>query len=586
MPTRDIVVPNQFSTIQSRLAILLGLRDEEIRCELQHEWEHSIRTAWLVDFIHICAVRATGESYQRDACHGFFLLIFGTILFPYSSNLIDGALAQLMEGLTPARFLWATRWNPGNLMAIRIFLQRQIALHTGSCGQTQQLHLQTSFYEFGKFDACGARVSFRSSTSRSIPLTRSELSQQPQHMWLSSIHRDSHLFVGFARHRFRGHCSAFAPYGTRVALTRLRNVLTTGVASISNSCTSKDGRRTTTRHLRTRYSTDANTFPNTVNAGYTTSNTHGTIHCAFRSPYGTSLPTTQMASILVDSASFTALEGMVNQLATSMATNMTELMAMLKDQNLASSGFTPPPEYRPTVDPNPVVPPIYVTDNEDVSFSAMTHVLAIHLVNDSLPLPPAPTTVPLPPYFLIHGFNYACVAIASYASSSFDLHCPAANGPSALDWFMTLKVGDVPTLTYLSQKFLDQYRFCAETPHTLLDLSMTEMREGQTFQAYATEWRGKAAKHIPPITERQQAGIKLDMGVKLGRIEGPSRKKDGEASKRQTTGSSRKSKDATVGTVNSGHQASQPISMDYTHALQTSQAYAHPVHYTQLYPAQ
>ncbi|PKI31441.1 hypothetical protein CRG98_048168, partial [Punica granatum] len=75
---------------------------------------------------------------------------------------------------------------------------------------------------------------------------------------------------------------------------------------------------------------------------------------------------------------------------------------------------------------------------------------------------------------------------------------------SALDWFMTLKAGDVPTWTDLSQKFLNQYRFCAETPPTLLDLSMTEMKEGQAFEAYTTEWRGRAAKHIPPITERQQ----------------------------------------------------------------------------------
>ncbi|PKI70603.1 hypothetical protein CRG98_009108 [Punica granatum] len=96
MPTRDIVVPNQFATIQTRLAVPLDLRDEEIRRELQHEWDHSIKTEWLVDFIHVRALDATGESYQRDACHGFLLLIFGTILFPYSSNLVDGALAQVI----------------------------------------------------------------------------------------------------------------------------------------------------------------------------------------------------------------------------------------------------------------------------------------------------------------------------------------------------------------------------------------------------------------------------------------------------------------------------------------------------------
>ncbi|PKI51761.1 hypothetical protein CRG98_027809 [Punica granatum] len=96
MSTRDIVVPNQFITIQSRLAILLDLRDEEIRHELQHGWEHSIRTAWLIDFIHVRSLNARGDSYQRDACHGFLLLVFGTILFPYSSNLIDGALVQVI----------------------------------------------------------------------------------------------------------------------------------------------------------------------------------------------------------------------------------------------------------------------------------------------------------------------------------------------------------------------------------------------------------------------------------------------------------------------------------------------------------
>ncbi|PKI57936.1 hypothetical protein CRG98_021685 [Punica granatum] len=140
-----------------------------------------------------------------------------------------------------------------------------------------------------------------------------------------------------------------------------------------------------------------------------------------------------------------------------------------------------------------------------------------------------------------------------------------------------------------------------------------EMRESQTFEAYATEWRGKEAKHIPPIIERQQvqlfhstfrgayyshllvhtssfsnlikAGKKLDMGVKLGRIEGPSRKKDGEASKKHAAGTSKKGKDATVG-GQPKLQTLHPISVDYTPSQHTSQAYAHPVHYTQPYQVQ
>ncbi|PKI60743.1 hypothetical protein CRG98_018863 [Punica granatum] len=82
--------------------------------------------------------------------------------------------------------------------------------------------------------------------------------------------------------------------------------------------------------------------------------------------------------------------------------------------------------------------------------------------------------------------------------------------------------------------------------------------------------------HTSSFSDLIEAGKKLDMGVKIGRIEGLSRKKDGETSKKQTVGTSRRRKDATIGIVNSGHQASQPISVDYTPALPTSQAYAHP----------
>ncbi|PKI51080.1 hypothetical protein CRG98_028509 [Punica granatum] len=300
--------------------------------------------------------------------------------------------------------------------------------------------------------------------------------------------------------------------------------------------------------------------------------------------------TAQTASNFVDSTQFTALEGMVNQLAT----NMTELVAMIRDQNRASSSFIPPPEHRPTVDPIPVVLQNFILESKEISFIATTYVPTIRPISDPLPPPPAPTAASLPPatFLSMDSTMHALPPLAIPVQPP--IYKDSLMG-SAQDWFMTLKAGDIPTWTNLSQKFLDQYRFCTETPPTLLDLNMMEMRESQTFEAYATKWRGKAAKHIPPITERQQvqlfhstlrgayyshllahtssfsdlieAGKKLDMGVKLGRIEGPSRKKDGEASKKQTVGTSRKSKDATDGPVNSRHQASQPISVDYTPAL-------------------
>ncbi|PKI39939.1 hypothetical protein CRG98_039669, partial [Punica granatum] len=79
-------------------------------------------------------------------------------------------------------------------------------------------------------------------------------------------------------------------------------------------------------------------------------------------PIGHPPPTAQTASNLVNPTRFTALEGMVNHLATNMATNMTELMAMLRNENQASSSFTPPPEHRPIVDPNPTVPLTFVSE--------------------------------------------------------------------------------------------------------------------------------------------------------------------------------------------------------------------------------
>ncbi|OWM82749.1 hypothetical protein CDL15_Pgr008630 [Punica granatum] len=74
--------------------------------------------------------------------------------------------------------------------------------------------------------------------------------------------------------------------------------------------------------------------------------------------YSGALPThlpspAQASSNVVDPVHFTALKGMVNQLAANMNTNMTELMAMLRDQNRASSSHTPPPERRTTVHLNP-----------------------------------------------------------------------------------------------------------------------------------------------------------------------------------------------------------------------------------------
>ncbi|PKI67250.1 hypothetical protein CRG98_012356 [Punica granatum] len=154
---------------------------------------------------------------------------------------------------------------------------------------------------------------------------------------------------------------------------------------------------------------------------------------------------------------------------------------------------------------------------------------------------------------------------------------------SALDWFMSLKVEDIPTWEDLSRKFIDQYRYCAEAPPTLLELSTKEMARGQRFEEYAAKWRAQAAKHIPPISEAQQvqlfhstlraiyyshqlahtssfsdlieAGKKLDLGIKLGRMEGPADKRKETSKKAPAMSSSsggRRGKEVSIQPISPG----------------------------------
>ncbi|PKI50594.1 hypothetical protein CRG98_029014, partial [Punica granatum] len=112
-----------------------------------------------------------------------------------------------------------------------------------------------------------------------------------------------------------------------------------------------------------------------------------------------------------------------------------------------------------------------------------------------------------------------------------------------------------------------------------------EMARGQKFEEYPAKWRAQAVKHIPPISEAQQiqlfhstlrgvyyshllahtssfsdlieAGKKLDLGIKLGRMEDPTSKGDESSKKVPTTSSSssgRRGKEVTVNTVNTTQQ--------------------------------
>ncbi|PKI53973.1 hypothetical protein CRG98_025635 [Punica granatum] len=120
------------------------------------------------------------------------------------------------------------------------------------------------------------------------------------------------------------------------------------------------------------------------------------------------------------------------------------------------------------------------------------------------------------------------------------------------------------------------------------------MARSQKFEEYAAKWRAQAVKHIPPISEAQQiqlfhstlrgvyyshlladtssfsdlieAGKKLDLGIKLRRMEDPTSKGEESSKKVPATSSSsswRKGKEISVNTVNTAQQAPQQYSMNY-----------------------
>ncbi|OWM72943.1 hypothetical protein CDL15_Pgr016503 [Punica granatum] len=103
--------------------------------------------------------------------------------------------------------------------------------------------------------------------------------------------------------------------------------------------------------------------------------------------------TSQTSSASDDQACIAALKGTVNQ----MATNMAELLALLRGPNRASSSSTPPPGQGPTIDPTPRVPPTQAPKNMEVPTPPTLHTSMAHPFTSPYPLPPAPTAVPLPP---------------------------------------------------------------------------------------------------------------------------------------------------------------------------------------------
>ncbi|PKI57228.1 hypothetical protein CRG98_022373 [Punica granatum] len=151
--TQSIFVPNPFAIIQSQLSALLGIPVQEVYQELHQGWDHGIRIAWLSDWTLLRALTPSTASYQRDAYyvrevrrgrmrgspHPLQVWLLAHIRpfcssHPFSYIADERSLIERLvpvfpppersfsewrhfwRELTPARFLWVARWNPGGPM--------------------------------------------------------------------------------------------------------------------------------------------------------------------------------------------------------------------------------------------------------------------------------------------------------------------------------------------------------------------------------------------------------------------------------------------------------------------------------------
>ncbi|PKI48814.1 hypothetical protein CRG98_030791 [Punica granatum] len=772
--THGTFVPNPFTTVQSQLSTLLCIPSQDIHKELHQRWDQGIRIAWLSDWTLLRAMTPTTASYRRDACHGFLLLVFGTLLFPYSPNLIDGAIAQVVlqavgghnyvEALlaeTVRSLDYVREVRRGRMRGSPHLLQIWLLAHIRPfCSSHPFSYIADERSLIERLDIpieadrlpFGIQWADSTSTAPARFLQIREIRRQRDASIIQRLYFPEHptdeerTFSATSAYVARFYARGLAPPQRSQAAPTPRATSTLAPEAESSIQAAMHAELRAVREERDRLRCelvdsraerlrmaegDHVDISEEVNPSVPTLSQPPPTHApppltpagvlpAYSSALpthlpppassGAPLPLASLTSVATDDqARIAALESTVNQ----MATNMAELLALLRGPNRASSSSTPSPRPGPTVDPTPRAPPTQAPENVEAPAPPTLHTSTVHPFTTQLPPPPAPTAVPLPPATFLSSEHilsapppvsipapamaYAVPPPMVFPASSAPAptHLQAAEPPpypslqphaglsyqapppinttfhepstpthaahlfpgmrlppkfkipefktyegttdprhhlrhyrwkmlqyweyeefvihsfqdslsgSALDWFMSLKAEDIPTWEDLSRKFTDQYRYCAETPPTLLELSTKEMAQGQRFEEYATKWRAQAAKHIPPISEVQQiqlfhstlrgvyyshllahtssfsdlieAGKKLDLGIKLGMMEGPVSKGEESSKKVPATSSSssgRRGKEVSVNAVNTAQQASQQYSMNFTAVPPAAPSYA------------
>ncbi|PKI63840.1 hypothetical protein CRG98_015824 [Punica granatum] len=421
--------------------------------------QHAV-IAWLSDWTLLRALTPSTASYQHDACHGFLLLIFGTLLFPYTPNRIDGAIAQVvlqavgghsyveallaetiraldyvrevrrgrMRGsphllqvwllahirhlcsshpfsyiaderllierlvpvfpppersfsewrhfwheLTPARFLWVARWNPGGPMITGCpgIVGVPLLNHLGSTliipgrvirqlGDLQDIPTEA--------DRLPYRIQWADSTSMAPGALDGVSSSTRSNHDLGPGDGPLKRYVGPSAGK-----GARGPPPLGLADALILPSLGPTLLSAGHRAQRDVGLRLCSFFLFPMAEEDRVDVSKEVNPPAPAHSqppltrappplTPAGVLPAYSGAPSTHLPPPTSSGALLLRASLTspasddhariaALKGTINQLAASMTTNMAELFALLRGPNRASSSSTPPPGQGPTVDP-------------------------------------------------------------------------------------------------------------------------------------------------------------------------------------------------------------------------------------------
>ncbi|PKI69355.1 hypothetical protein CRG98_010237 [Punica granatum] len=388
--THGIFVPNPFTTVQGQLSTLLHIPAQDIHEELHERWDQGIRIAWLSDWTLLRAMAPTTASYQRDVCHGFILLVFGTLLFPYSPNLIDGAIAQVvLQAVGGHSYVEALLAETVRSLDYRLYFPEHPT-------DEERVFSATSAY-VARFYARGLAPPQRSQAAPT-PRATSTLATETE----SSIQAAMHAELRAIREeRDRLRCELVDSRAKVADYRELQTELTRARAQVAHL--DREMARLSAeldREVNPPVPVHSQPLlthapPPPTPAGVLPAYSGApSIHLPPPTSSRAPLPQAPLTSFTSDDqARITALEGTVNQ----MAANMAELLALLRGPNRASSSSTPPSGQGPTVDPAPGIPPTQAPENMDAPAPPTLHASMAQPFTSPYPPPPAPTAVPLPP---------------------------------------------------------------------------------------------------------------------------------------------------------------------------------------------